>query len=626
MHLIKIALIALISSTLHAQTYNETSGDRAGSEISTGDYNVIIGDAAGRTLSSQSRNVIMGYRACVGTLDAADGGDGAADEITTADCDPEDSVIIGYRAAVESTDGDKNVIIGSEAGVHNIGEENTFVGYRTGHNNTDGLDNTFIGEEAGLHNTTGNNNTFVGEDAGYSNTTASSNTAIGSRAMHNNEIGRYNTAMGADAGYDLGAGTSDVTGPQNVVRNTVVGQEAGSDIGGGVANTCIGDNACPNTEHSDFNTFIGVQAGFDNNRTDGIGTDIAQRNTGLGTYAGYSNRRGSDNVWIGAFSDSGTYLSGYDHEGEVAHLQTGANRTPGSLNNFANINQEVHRTTVMGSFASASGNNSVAIGYNSRSENTGSIAIGSDAKAIYDNSIAIGYGAEAKAANSVVIGNDDTTLLSGSGDSKMSLGSTAFRFSDVVTNQVSVNAKATESARIELAADAGTDDDDIWYLTTGDGGDFSLSSKATGSEVNVFSITNSGNATLSGDLNLNSDRRLKKNIHNIDGALALLSNLNGKTYFWKDERKGTKKKYGLIAQDVEAQVSELVAENSDGMKTVNYQGLVPILISALNETQQQRAEQERRMLALQEQLDQQAVLIKKLSEPQPQPSKLNSHE
>ena len=45
-----------------------------------------------------------------------------------------------------------------------------------------------------------------------------------------------------------------------------------------------------------------------------------------------------------------------------------------------------------------------------------------------------------------------------------------------------------------------------------------------------------------------------------------------------------KQKIGLLAQDIEKVFPELVTE-SNGIKSVNYQGLVPVLINALKEQQ-----------------------------------------
>jgi hypothetical protein len=52
----------------------------------------------------------------------------------------------------------------------------------------------------------------------------------------------------------------------------------------------------------------------------------------------------------------------------------------------------------------------------------------------------------------------------------------------------------------------------------------------------------------------------------------------------KDENK--KQKIGVLAQDIEKVFPELVSE-SNGVKSVNYQGLVPVLINALKEQQKE---------------------------------------
>lgn len=72
----------------------------------------------------------------------------------------------------------------------------------------------------------------------------------------------------------------------------------------------------------------------------------------------------------------------------------------------------------------------------------------------------------------------------------------------------------------------------------------------------------------------NSDRRLKTDIEKSPG-LEQIRRLQGHSYRWiKDGRFDT----GLIAQEVEQELPHLVRTNNKGMKSVNYMGLVPILI------------------------------------------------
>ena len=90
----------------------------------------------------------------------------------------------------------------------------------------------------------------------------------------------------------------------------------------------------------------------------------------------------------------------------------------------------------------------------------------------------------------------------------------------------------------------------------------------------------SGQLTISGDVFVNSDARLKANIVSLGSTLAKLLLLDGKTYTMK---KDGKQKIGLLAQDIKNVFPELVSEDDDEMLAVNYQGLIPILINALKE-------------------------------------------
>ena len=92
-----------------------------------------------------------------------------------------------------------------------------------------------------------------------------------------------------------------------------------------------------------------------------------------------------------------------------------------------------------------------------------------------------------------------------------------------------------------------------------------------------------GDTTLAGNLNINSDARLKANIISLGATLSKLLQIDGKSYTMKKD-ESDKQKIGLLAQDIEKVFPELVSE-SNGIKSVNYQGLVPVLINALKEQQ-----------------------------------------
>ena len=90
----------------------------------------------------------------------------------------------------------------------------------------------------------------------------------------------------------------------------------------------------------------------------------------------------------------------------------------------------------------------------------------------------------------------------------------------------------------------------------------------------------SGNIYATGNITAYSDERIKENIQEIPNALDAVDNIRGVSYTRTDtEEDGV----GVIAQEVEAMFPELVTENNEGMKSVNYNGLVGVLFSAVKE-------------------------------------------
>lgn len=95
---------------------------------------------------------------------------------------------------------------------------------------------------------------------------------------------------------------------------------------------------------------------------------------------------------------------------------------------------------------------------------------------------------------------------------------------------------------------------------------------------------------------LSSDSRLKENIKPIENSLEKINKLNGVTFDWiklTKEEQDTKFQYkegsdiGVIAQEVEEVLPELVTTRKSGYKAVDYQKLTAVLIEAMKEQQVQ---------------------------------------
>ena len=87
-----------------------------------------------------------------------------------------------------------------------------------------------------------------------------------------------------------------------------------------------------------------------------------------------------------------------------------------------------------------------------------------------------------------------------------------------------------------------------------------------------------------------SDARFKKDVTEIENATEKVGELRGVNYTWKQDEFPNmnfsgEKQMGLIAQEVETVVPEVVMAGNDDYKSVDYSSLVALLIQALNEQQ-----------------------------------------
>ena len=94
-----------------------------------------------------------------------------------------------------------------------------------------------------------------------------------------------------------------------------------------------------------------------------------------------------------------------------------------------------------------------------------------------------------------------------------------------------------------------------------------------------------------------SDKNLKENVQPIKNALNKVENINGVEFDWKDsyiEQRGgedgffvRKHDVGVIAQELEQVLPEVVVTRDDGFKAVNYEKVVALLIQAIKELKEE---------------------------------------
>ena len=239
-------------------------------------------------------------------------------------------------------------------------------------------------------------------------------------------------------------------------------------------------------------------------------------------------------------------------------------------------------STAMGDGTTASGDYSTSMGRSTAASALYSTAMGRSTAASALYSTAMGYGTDASGYFSTAMGSSTTasalystamgdgTIASGSRSTAMGSYTTASDYASLSIGRFnSVNSTVT------AGGSATSFDTDNAAFVIGNGTGSSTKSDA-------FVVYFNGNATLSGDLTINSDARLKDNIQPLGSTLNKLHQIEGKTYSFKKDEEHTPK-IGVLAQEVQAVFPELVTEGGDGILSVNYQGLVPVLINAINE-------------------------------------------
>ena len=90
-----------------------------------------------------------------------------------------------------------------------------------------------------------------------------------------------------------------------------------------------------------------------------------------------------------------------------------------------------------------------------------------------------------------------------------------------------------------------------------------------------------------------SDARLKENVRDINNALEKILSIRGVIFDWTEaevKRRGGLDNYfvrkdniGVIAQEIEKIVPEVVGTRHDGTKAVKYELLVPLIVEAIKE-------------------------------------------
>jgi len=407
---------------------------------------------------------------------------------------------------------------------------------------SDGNGNTLF--YGGTYSGSGSSNLIMGT-LGQALTSGTDNVLVGLYAGDSITTGNFNVCIGRSSGTSITTNN----------RNVRIGYFAGWQYNSGDC-TYIGSYAGGNAS-GNYNTYIGSEAGK---------TNFDSYNVCIG-YAASQNMEGTNHVSIGAYALQGnTYYNnsnnntavgyaaaqltyGYDYVtafGDRAGLECGTYGTfLGAMSGY-NSNAAYYSTFIgYGAGRNCQGQSNTCVGMQAGYYVTG------------QSNTFIGYNA----------GNSNTSATYYSG------------FYNTCIGKESQPSSATVSGECTIGAASGATEEITTFRIPGTGTTITTSLLAHGGDIAAYH---------------SSDIRLKENIHVIPDALSKVNALRGVTYDWTaealDMRKNPDLKWtqrkedvGVIAQEVEKVLPELVLDRADGYKGIKYERLTALLIEAVKE-------------------------------------------
>lgn len=417
----------------------------------------------------------------------------------------------------------------------------------------------FIGSSAGrVDDHTDNWNVFIGNGTGAYNTTGEENTAVGGGAFTWNVDGVKNTALGYMA----------------LLYNK------------GSWNTAVGNRSQMYTSTGKYNTSIGFEALKDN--TSG------EQNTAIGSFALHANQTGYSNIALG-------------HSSAEANKEGTWNTAIGDQALGSNQNGDANIAMGRAALFNLEGDNNIAIGFEAANNQT-------------------------SGSNNIILGNH-IGVPSITGSNQMNIGNIIFakNLDDFGAyagkGNLGIGTHASSSYKLRVRGDVQLEPENTTYnfIITDHLAEPTLVPSTNNfgflgtAETRLYEEHISRLTVYSSFTNL-SDRKIKENIRPMDGALEKLLQLEGKTYDLKRDfvmgngelsleksavlEAERKDKIGFIAQEVEEIFPELVHHNAENdLKSVDYIGLIPVLVESVKTLNDRVEEQQEIIDSLREKLN-----------------------
>ncbi len=505
---------------------------------------VLFGGGGGSLIGSTST---VGTETWLGT--SAVGLGTASDELTVFvgidagknATNAENSIFVGYSAGSGATNASSSIFIGKSAGTASTGAEGSnFIGNSTGNGAINAAASNFIGNNTGGSATNANNSNFIGNNTGVTATNAYKSNFIGNSAGSSATYATRAVFIGENAGESAGANSiydADVNLDEFYFDSIFMGFQAGKNATLSHWSNFIGRNAGNGATGAAQSNFFGERAGA--GATDAAGSNF------FGALAGFNAANAVQSNFIGGQAGQNATNAQWSN---FIGLAAGNGATDAEFSNFIGYNAGV----------SATG----ATSANFIGRNTG---IGAT-NATFSNFIGYNAGVSAPdAANSIFIGKsagagDDVDNTGDVDDYSILIGNNTLTGGN--SNSIALGANATNTASNQFMIGSSTRRIEDLVFNGGTGNTCSISA-GTG-------------------ISCSSDERLKTNITDISSALDDLMNVRTVTYNWKTSPNGAPM-VGFIAQNLQESFPQLVTENIDGMLSVNYAQITPVLTRAIQE-------------------------------------------
>ena len=462
----------------------------------------------------------------------------------------------------------------------------TLVGTGTGDSNYDHDYSAYFGWQAGYDGNGTKYNTAIGyiSQYGTSGSTGDYNSSVGSYSMYKFESGSQNSTLGVGGLYSLTSGNS----------NSSLGMNSAYNLTTGSYNTVLGAASNASSTSASNQTVVGYGTTGIGDNTVTLGNSnvtavYMSQDSGATVYAAGLNL-GSTAVTSTAAELN--ILDGVTATSSEINIIDGVTATTTEINYVDGVTSNVQtqldskQATISGAATTITSSNltaSRALTSNGSGKVEVSAVTSTELGYLDGVTSAVQTQLDAKQATisgaATTIASSDLTAsraLTSNGSGKVEVSavtSTELGYLDGVTSavQTQLDSKLSSSGNITVGGnviipDAGT--------------------IGSTSDTDAMTIAANGNTTfsqditVSGDVTISSDARLKSNIVSLGSTLSKLLLIDGKSYIMN---KSGEEKIGILAQEVQEVFPELVSKDDNEMLSVNYQGLVPVLINAIKE-------------------------------------------